>query len=80
MVAKRKLSNKVVELPTTPALKTRPLDTEEKERMEASKREYTLTEEERLSIIAKYGPPIAPLGSHHSMILPVRKKKGGGAA
>jgi len=80
MVAKRRVNKKSVTLPITPDLITRELDFEEKRRMQESYKEYQLSEEERLAIIEKYGPPVAPLGSYHSITIPMKKKKGGGAA
>lgn len=53
-------------------------DDSERKRMEDSYREYKLTEEERLAIIEKYGPPKMPLGSYSNITMHKRMK--GGAA
>jgi hypothetical protein len=64
-----------------PELVLKPNDSEEMHRMKMSYKESQLTEEERLAIIEKYGPPTAPFGSYRSIFLPPNpRKKGGGAA
>lgn len=70
-----KRHTQVVTAPQTPHLPLGEImDDEERQRMAASYREYMLTEEERLAIIEKYGPPKMPLGSYSSITMHTRRR------
>ena len=76
----RQLQTKVSNVPMYTHRVKRKIDTDEKRRMEESLVSYQLPEDQRQELIAKYGEATAPIGSHKSIFVPMRPKKGGGAA